>query len=204
MSQPNFLSRSISIGNQVTVKNRIFKSAMSEGLASKDNLPNENLFRLYETWAKGGAGIVVTGNVMIDSKALGEPRNVVLENADYLPLFEKWAQAGTKNGTHLWMQINHPGKQVFKGVVKEAVAPSAIPFDKKLQRFFPLCRALTMEEIQELIRRFAETAKLAKQAGFTGVQIHAAHGYLISQFLSPIHNQREDKWGGAVSNRFHF
>jgi 2,4-dienoyl-CoA reductase-like NADH-dependent reductase (Old Yellow Enzyme family) len=204
MSQVNYLSRSISIGNQAKVKNRVFKSAMSEGLASEKNLPSENLFRLYETWAKGGAGIVVTGNVMIDSKALGEPRNVVLENADHLPLFEKWAQAGTKNDTHLWMQINHPGKQVFKGVMKEAVAPSAIPFDKKLQRFFPLCRGLTTEEIKELIGRFAATAKLAKQAGFTGVQIHAAHGYLISQFLSPNHNQRDDEWGGSINNRFRF
>ncbi|WP_407270398.1 NADH:flavin oxidoreductase/NADH oxidase family protein [Radiobacillus sp. PE A8.2] len=188
----------------VTFKNRIVKSAMSEGMATSKYLPTDNLVRLYQTWANGGAGLVISGNVMVDTKALGEPRNVVLEDDDHLDLFKQWAEAGTKNNTHFWMQINHPGKQVLKGVVEEAVAPSAIPFEPGLQRFFPKCRALSSEEIKEIIQRFANTAMLAKTAGFTGVQIHAAHGYLISQFLSPRHNQREDEWGGPIENRFRF
>lgn len=188
----------------VSFKNRIVKSAMSEGLSTKDNLPTDKIIRLYEAWAKGGAGLVITGNVMVNNTALGEPKNIVLENDNNLDLFKKWAKAGTANDTHLWMQINHPGKQVIKGVTSEALAPSAIPFEPKFQRFFPECRALTQEEISELIHRFANTAILAKTAGFTGVQIHAAHGYLISQFLSPRHNQRDDKWGGTVENRFRF
>ncbi|PYZ95122.1 NADH oxidase [Salipaludibacillus keqinensis] len=204
MSDGRYLFQPYALNKHITVKNRIFKSAMSEGLASRNHLPTEQIVELYKVWAEGGAGIVVTGNVMIDRKALGEPRNVVLENGDHLNLFEDWAKAGTKNGTQLWMQINHPGKQVFKGVVKEAVAPSAIPFEPALQRFFPTCRALTSEEIKKIIEKFARTAQLAKEAGFTGVQIHAAHGYLISQFLSPHHNQRKDEWGGSVQNRFRF
>ncbi|MFC7322563.1 NADH:flavin oxidoreductase/NADH oxidase family protein [Halobacillus campisalis] len=189
---------------RTTLKNRIVKSAMSEGLAAKNHLPDISIFRLYEAWAKGGAGLVITGNVMVDRRALGEPRNVVLEDGEHLDSFKRWAEAGTQNDTHLWMQINHPGKQVIKGVAKEAVAPSAVNFDPKLQRFFPKSRALTQNEIKEIIDRFATTAKLAQRAGFTGVQIHAAHGYLISQFLSPRHNQRDDEWGGSIANRFKF
>ncbi|WP_280770949.1 NADH:flavin oxidoreductase/NADH oxidase family protein [Salipaludibacillus daqingensis] len=204
MSSTTLLSEPMELSNKVKIKNRIFKSAMSEGLSTKNHLPNDQLLRLYKAWAEGGAGLVVTGNVMVDRRALGEPRNVVLEDDNNLSLFKKWANAGTKNNTQLWMQINHPGKQVFKGVVKEAVAPSAVPFESKLQRFFPLCRALTVLEIREIINRFAQTALLAKRAGFTGVQIHAAHGYLISQFLSPIHNKRMDEWGGPIENRFRF
>ncbi|WP_100404346.1 NADH:flavin oxidoreductase/NADH oxidase family protein [Bacillus solitudinis] len=204
MNQISIAQSFVLKNKNIIFKNRIVKSAMSEGLASKRHLPTINLFRLYEEWAKGGAGLIITGNVMVDDKALGEPRNIVLENDKNLELFKKWAEAGTKNSTHLWMQINHPGKQVLKGVVKEALAPSAIPFDSELQRFFPMCRALSHKEIKEIIQRFAKTAKLAKLAGFTGVQIHAAHGYLISQFLSPRHNQREDEWGGTVENRFRF
>ncbi|SDJ51228.1 NADH:flavin oxidoreductase/NADH oxidase family protein [Salimicrobium halophilum] len=186
------------------VKNRFMKSAMSEGMASEDHAPTEELIHLYERWAEGGAGLVVTGNVMITGDALGEPGNVVLEDASDLHLFRKWAKAGKKNGNEFWMQINHPGKQVVRGLVKEGHAPSAIPFSPDLQRFFAPPRALTTAGIHEVIRRFKRTALLAKEAGFTGVQIHAAHGYLISQFLSPRHNQRTDEWGGPIENRARF
>lgn len=182
--------------NGVEIKNRFFKAAMSEGMSDKLNRPTKKLVRLYKTWAESEAGIVVTGNVMVDKRALGEPRNVVVENEKDLDLLKSWANAGTKNGTHLWMQINHPGKQVFKGIVKEAVAPSKVEFDPKLQRYFPVARELQEKEIIDIIQRFANTAKIAKKAGFTGVQLHGAHGYLISQFLSPRHNKRTDQWGG--------
>ncbi|RCW63925.1 NADH:flavin oxidoreductase/NADH oxidase family protein [Saliterribacillus persicus] len=204
MTQPSISASYMLKNKNINFKNRIVKSAMSEGMASENYLPTDNIIRLYKTWADGGVGLLITGNVMIDRKALGEPRNIVLEDSEDIDLFKKWAEAGTSNNTHFFMQINHPGKQVLKGVVKEAVAPSAIPFKSDLQRFFPKCRALSCEEIEEIIQRFASTAELAKVAGFTGVQIHAAHGYLISQFLSPRHNQRKDKWGGTIENRFRF
>ncbi|MCM3616024.1 NADH:flavin oxidoreductase/NADH oxidase family protein [Sutcliffiella horikoshii] len=190
--------------NGSEIKNRFFKAAMSEGMADKHNRPTGKLVRLYETWAESEAGIVVTGNVMVDKRALGEPRNVVVENEKDLELLKSWANAGTKNKTHLWMQINHPGKQVFKGIVKEAVAPSKVEFDPKLQRYFPVARELQEEEIIDIIQRFANTAKIAKKAGFTGIQLHGAHGYLISQFLSPRHNKRTDQWGGSLENRMRF
>ncbi|AOM82971.1 NADH:flavin oxidoreductase/NADH oxidase family protein [Salisediminibacterium beveridgei] len=198
------LEKGLALNTHVTSKNRWFKSAMSESLGTPEHYPSEHLIHLYQVWAEGGAGIVVTGNVMVDRTALGEPGNVVLDSEKYLNQFEKWAQAGTRNETLLFMQLNHPGKQVIKGVASEAVAPSAVPYAPSFQRFFPPCRALTRKEIHRIISQFANAASLAQKSGFSGVQLHAAHGYLISQFLSPVHNRRYDHYGGTVENRFRF
>ena len=205
MSSPaKILGHPFKLNDRVTIKNRFFKSAMSEGLGDINNSPTEMLPRLYETWAKGGAGLLVTGNVMIDRQALGEPRNVVIEDESNLELLKRWAAAGTKNGTHLWMQINHPGKQIPKMLNKQPVAPSAVPLGYGLESFFAVPRALNGEEIENLIDRYGITAGIAKKAGFSGVQIHGAHGYLVSQFLSSHHNQRQDEWGGSLENRMRF
>ncbi|WMT38964.1 NADH:flavin oxidoreductase/NADH oxidase family protein [Paenibacillus sp. D2_2] len=204
MTQDNILANSLQLPNGATIKNRFYKAAMSENFASKDHKPTQSLITLYETWANGGAGLVVTGNVMIDRKALGEPGNVVVEDETNLDMLKKWATAGTKNGTHLWMQLNHPGKQSPKTVSIQPLAPSAIPLTGNLKNLFNQPRALTESEIKDIITRFGTAAKIAKKAGFTGVQIHAAHGYLINQFLSPYHNQRTDQWGGSIENRMRF
>jgi 2,4-dienoyl-CoA reductase-like NADH-dependent reductase (Old Yellow Enzyme family) len=102
------------------------------------------------------------------------------------------------------VQLSHPGKQCPKGLNKETVAPSAIGFGADLAPLFGVPRALTESEILNIIRRFGESARIAKKAGFDGVQLHGAHGYLISQFLSPLHNQRTDQWGGSLENRVRF
>ncbi|MDM5453901.1 NADH:flavin oxidoreductase/NADH oxidase family protein [Peribacillus simplex] len=198
------LANSLQLPNGVNIKNRFFKSAMSETLATADNNPTQPLITLYETWANGGAGLLVTGNVMIDRQALGEPGNVVIEDERDLDKLKKWAKAGTQNGTHLWTQLNHPGKQSPKTISKEPVAPSAVPLSGDVKDFFNKPRALTTPEIKDLIIRFGNAAKISKNAGFTGVQIHAAHGYLVNQFLSPYHNQRTDEWGGSLTNRMRF
>ena len=138
---------------------------------------------------------------MIDQRALGEPNNVVVEDERDFDLLKAWAKAGTQNNTQLWMQINHPGKQVPKGLNHESVAPSAIPFGKQMASFFATPRELTQAEIEDIIQRFARTAFIAKKAGFSGVQIHGAHGYLLNQFLSPISNKRTDQYGGSRDNR---
>lgn len=200
----NALNQTLTLSSYATSKNRWFKSAMSEAMATSNHSPTDDLINLYRIWAKGGSGIVVTGNVMVDPHALGEPKNVVLTKDSHLVWFEEWARAGTADNTLLLMQLNHPGKQVLKGVVNEAVAPSAIPFPPEFQKFFPPCRALTKREIWQITDQFAQSAKLAQKAGFSGVQIHAAHGYLISQFLSPLHNKRHDEYGGTIQNRFRF
>ncbi|WP_456274960.1 NADH:flavin oxidoreductase/NADH oxidase family protein [Bacillus sp. AK031] len=177
---------------------------MSEALGTKDNDSSPALVTLYNTWADGGTGLVVTGNVMVDRNALGESGNVVIEDERDLEMLSQWAKAGTRNGTHLWMQLNHPGKQSPRTLSKKPVAPSALPLSGNLKKFFNEPRALTVKEIQELINRFGNAAKIAQKACFTGVQIHGAHGYLISQFLSPYHNRRSDKWGGSLENRMRF
>jgi len=187
-----------------SIKNRLCKSAMSENFASPDYGPNKRFQWLYEAWAMGGVGLSITGNVMVDGTALGEPNNVVIDGERHLDRLAAWAKAGTVEKTHLWVQLNHPGKQIPKTLARTPVAPSAIGFSGDLARFFNPPRALETVEIEAIIEKFAASAKTVQKAGFTGVQIHGAHGYLVSQFLSPRHNQRDDKWGGSLENRLRF
>ena len=188
--------------NGKTAKNRIFKSAMEEQFSQNDQ-PSEKLVRLYDTWAKGGAGVWITGNVMVAESGKGSINDVVISDDRSLEMLKKWAKAGTQNDTLLIMQINHAGKQSPAVVNKTPLAPSAVPL-VGMDGFINLPRELSADEINELIHQFVQTAKIAEQAGFSGVQIHAAHGYLISQFLSPHHNRRQDQWGGSLENRMRF
>jgi 2,4-dienoyl-CoA reductase-like NADH-dependent reductase (Old Yellow Enzyme family) len=198
------LGTPFSLTPTVTLKSRFLKSAMSEQLGRRDHSPGPELATLYRTWAEGGTGLLVTGNVMIDSRYLGEPANVVLEDDRHLDRFQEWAAAGALDGTQIWMQLNHPGKQIPSFLCAEPVAPSAVPLGSGLERMFKPPRELTGAEIEEIVQRFATSADLARQAGFGGVQIHGAHGYLVSQFLSPLHNRREDEWGGDPQRRMRF
>ena len=188
--------------NGKTAKNRFFKSAMEEQLA-KHNQPTQTLVRLYDTWAKGGIGISVTGNVMVADNGKGSINDVVLSDERSMDTLKAWAKAGTQNNTLLIMQINHAGKQSPKVINPVPVAPSAVAL-KGMDGFINPPRALADNEIETIIQQFIQTAKIAEQAGFSGVQIHGAHGYLVSQFLSPHHNQRTDKWGGSLENRMRF
>ncbi|NRA69539.1 MAG: NADH:flavin oxidoreductase/NADH oxidase family protein [Gammaproteobacteria bacterium] len=186
------------------IKNRLFKSAMSEQLGDKQHNPTLGLVTLYQRWAEGGIGLSITGNIMIDRTALGEPKNVVLDQLSDLTNFKAWAQAGLTNGSQIWAQLNHPGKQIPNFICKQPVSPSAIALSRGLEKGFNKPRALAEFEIEVIIDKFAFSAQLAKQVGFSGVQIHGAHGYLVSQFLSPRHNQRTDQWGGCLENRMRF
>ncbi|WP_434321789.1 NADH:flavin oxidoreductase/NADH oxidase family protein [Haemophilus influenzae] len=188
--------------NGKTAKNRIFKSAMEEQLAQHDQ-PSEKLIRLYDTWAKGGAGVLVTGNVMVAESGKGSIKDVVISDDRSLEMLKKWAKAGMQNDTLLIMQINHAGKQAPAVVNKTPLAPSAVPL-VGMDGFINPPRELSANEINRLIQLFVQTSEIAEQAGFSGVQIHAAHGYLISQFLSPHHNRRQDQWGGSLENRMRF
>lgn len=188
--------------NGTQIPNRIAKAAMEENLAALDQGPSAELLRLYQAWAEGGAGLLLTGNVMIDRRAMTGPGGVVLEDDRLLQRFRDWARIGRAQGAQFWMQLNHPGRQMQANLGQPTVAPSAVALELgSFSKMFPLPRPLSDEEIGELIQRFARSAALAEQAGFTGVQIHAAHGYLLSQFLSPLSNQRTDSWGGPIENR---
>ena len=201
---PATLDQPLRLPCGATLRNRVLKSAMSEALGTLDNRVTPELVTLYGRWARGGLGLCITGNVMVDRRALGEPGNIVLEDDRDAPLLADWARAGSAQGTPLWMQLNHPGKQAPRGLNADSVAPSAVPFRPELARVFGTPRALTEAEIEDILNRFATAAGLAQAAGFSGVQLHAAHGYLVSQFLSPHHNQREDGWGGDAVRRRRF
>jgi 2,4-dienoyl-CoA reductase-like NADH-dependent reductase (Old Yellow Enzyme family) len=205
LSPQAVLAQAFTLPNGTVLRNRLFKSAMSEALAQRDGSPTPELVKLYQAWAEGGIGLCITGNVMIDKGAVGEPGNVIIEGDEHLAALRTWAQAATRGGAACWVQLNHPGKQAPKGLNKAGnVAPSAIPFRKDMQAFFPTPRALSGAEVEGLVQRFATAARVVKQAGFSGVQIHGAHGYLVSQFLSPHHNQRDDEWGGSAEKRRRF
>ncbi len=200
----NLLATPITLPNGDILHNRLAKAAMSETLATYDNHATTELVTLYRRWAASGPGLIITGNVMVDRRAIGEPRNVVIEDESDLPILRQWAGAATSQGVAIWAQLNHPGKQATKGLNAETIAPSAVPFRKDMEGLFATPREATGAEIEEIIRRFGRTAAICKQAGFSGVQIHGAHGYLVSQFLSPHHNHRTDAWGGTADKRRRF
>ncbi|QLJ02755.1 NADH:flavin oxidoreductase/NADH oxidase family protein [Streptomyces sp. NEAU-sy36] len=184
------------------LKNRIAKAAMEENMAGDGQLPGKELIGLYRRWAKGGTGLLITGNVMIHAEALTDPAGVVLDEAAPLEPFIEWAKAGKSGGGAIWMQINHPGRQIGSDMPGVVWGPSAVAVDlgKHSSRFGKPV-AMTPEQIHATVTRYAVTAQRAEQAGFDGVEIHAAHGYLLSQFLSPLVNKRTDQWGGSLENR---
>ena len=196
------LSTPLALPNGAVIPNRVAKAAMEENMADAGQVPGPAIRALYSAWARGGAGLILTGNVMIDGRAMTGPGGIVLERDTPREPFAAWASAARAHGAQVWMQINHPGRQVFAAMKGEAWAPSAVALDiGKHSSLFAQPRAMTEADIAEVVTRFADTARAAEESGFTGVQIHAAHGYLISQFLSPLANRRTDAWGGSLANR---
>lgn len=184
------------------LKNRLVKAAMEENLANRELLPDNRIFNLYDSWAKGGVGLIITGNVMVDHLAMTGPGGIALEKDTNLQPFKHLATIAKQNGTKIWMQINHPGRQVFKKMGGKVLSPSDVALNMgKHSGLFAQPKAMTVEEIEDVIERFTVTASRAKEAGFDGVEIHAAHGYLLAQFLSPLTNKRTDSWGGSLENR---
>ena len=185
------------------IPNRLVKAAMTEGLATMAGIPTPELERLYGQWSDGGAGVLISGNVQIDSQHLEQPGNVIIdgEPGDGLkPALASWAGAATRGGNHFWAQISHAGRQTPKTVNPNPKAPSAVPLEIPGGQFGEPVELAELE-IRDIIRRFGIAAKACKDAGFTGVQIHSAHGYLLSEFLSPKANQRTDRYGGELRNR---
>lgn len=192
------LNESINLPCGAVIKNRLVKAAMTERL-SYDGLPNERHVKLYEHWADTDAGLLITGNVLIDHRHLESAGNIVVDSNTKPDQLLKWTKAAQKNGSHIWAQISHSGRQTNRFVNSRPKAPSKVQLKK--MRLFAEPVALIESEIHQIIDGFVNAAAVCKQGGFTGVQIHAAHGYLISQFLSPITNKRTDQWGGSIENR---
>lgn len=189
--------------------NRLAKGAMTEGVADELLRATPRHERLYRTWSEGGAGLLLTGNVQVERRVLERPGNVAIDvseprtvSAEARERLARWARAGTVAGNQLWMQVSHGGRQSPWYVTRKPLAPSAVRLD--LLGAYAPPRALTEAEIVELIGRFSQAAVIARDTGFTGVQVHGAHGYLISSFLSPVTNRRDDAWGGTLANRARF
>jgi 2,4-dienoyl-CoA reductase-like NADH-dependent reductase (Old Yellow Enzyme family) len=197
------LTDSLQLGRGPTIANRLVRASLSEALGDREGRPTPALLGLYGRWAvERGHGLILTGNVMVDGRHLGEPGNVVVQDERDLACLRAWADVARGGGALVWMQINHAGRQALPHLTgNRTVAPSAVrpPIPGAVTP-----RALLEDEIWDIVRRFANTARIARLAGFDGVQLHGAHGYLISQFLSPLANRRDDAWGGDAQRRMRF
>ncbi|MEO0899792.1 MAG: NADH:flavin oxidoreductase/NADH oxidase family protein [Bacteroidota bacterium] len=181
------------------LKNRLAKAAMTERIGDKAFNPTDDHVRLYKRWADTGTGLLITGNAMITRKYVESAGNVVLDEDSDMNALTDWVDAGKSQGNHLWVQINHAGRQTSILNSFRPLAPSEVKLNKL--GLFGKPKAMTEAQIHEVINDFATSARVAKQVGFTGIQIHSAHGYLLSQFLSPHTNLRTDQWGGSLENR---
>ena len=190
----NLINESFTLPCGQILKNRVCKAAMTERIANGDNLANQGHINLYDMWADGDIGILLTGNVQVDRRNLEGPANVVIDKNNYknqLSTLKEWSAAGTKNNTQLWMQISHAGRQTPGEINSSPMAPSNIRL-KIPGKNYGTPVPMTEEDILDVIEKFVFTAKIARETGFTGVQFHSAHGYLLSEFLSPDINNRND------------
>ena len=197
------LRQPLRLSSGLVLPNRLVKAATSERLAGPDGAPSEGLARLYERWGAGGAGMLLSGNVVVDRGGLEARGNVVVTDERHLAELRGWASRAQAGGAKLVMQLSHAGRQSPRKVNRDPVAPSVVPM-KGMAGVMARPRALDDGEIVAIVERFARSAAVARTAGFAGVQLHAAHGYLISQFLSPHTNRRTDRWGGSLDNRMRF
>lgn len=200
------LARPLALPCGVTLPNRISKAAMSEGMADVDNHSTPRLETLYRRWAVSGAGLLFTGNIQVDADHLERPLNIVIHDEGGREQLARLAAAGTSGGAHVWAQLSHTGRQVDAAINPAPLTPSVVELDVIRGAGFNFAkpRAMTEAEIARAIDQFGFAARQVCDAGFTGVTLHAAHGYLISQFLSPLTNKREDGWGGSLKNRARF
>ena len=199
----DLLAAPLTLPNGTILRNRFAKAAMSETLGTRERTPSKRLLSLYERWARSGAALLISGNVMVDPSALGESGNIVVADGRHQSMLARWAAVTQAHGAQAWLQLNHPGRQAPRFLNRHTVAPSAVPL-RGMAGAFATPRALGDSEIERIVQRFATTASVAVASGFAGVQIHGAHGYLVSQFLSPLTNTRTDRWGGPLENRMRF
>ena len=184
----------------LTLPNRLVRSATAERMADADGRPTPQLSTLYEELARGGVGLIITGHMYVDPSGKAHPEMTGIYSDDLIPSLSKLADAVHREGSHAFVQINHGGMQCSRETVSETIAPSAIdvPFLEQP------AREVTFDEIEFLIQAYAQAARRAQEAGFDGIQVHSAHGYLIGQFLSPFVNRRTDAWGGDLKGRTRF
>ena len=192
-SNPLF-SRSLELPCGAVLKNRLVKSAMSDSLADGEGNPTQTQIRLYERWAEGGVALSIIGEVQADPRFPEKPGNLVLGKHSNLEMLRQLTARASKNGAHIWPQIGHAGA-LSHASISHPTGPSALEIGSFQ------CAGMSITEIKQLPETYANAALLAKEVGFTGIQIHAGHGFLLSQFLSPLFNRRNDQYGGSIEAR---
>ncbi|GAW11280.1 hypothetical protein ANO14919_006230 [Xylariales sp. No.14919] len=211
------LSKPLTLKCGLKLPNRLVKAAMAENMADKNSLPDQKFHTVYGEWARGGWGMVLTGNVHVDAAYLGDARGTAVDPSVETQLkhaWEEWARVCNRHGTPTIVQLNHAGRQSpigagKRGLCTKSLAPSPIPLDlgggllakALVPLIFGTPREMTLRDINKVVQQFTYAARQAVNAGFQGVEIHAAHGYLLSQFLSAKANQRTDDYGGSAGNR---
>ena len=199
----NTINAALTLPSGVEIPNRLVKAAMTERLANARNEVTERHLRLYKAWGDGGIGLQITGNVQVDRHNLEAAGNVAIDGEPsqaHAAMLARWAEAAKAGGGKVVMQLSHAGRQTMKMVNPHPDAPSAVKVDLPGGQF-GTPKAMSADKIKQVIEKFAIATRAARTAGFDGVQIHAAHGYLMSQFLTPLVNQRNDEWGGSLENR---
>jgi 2,4-dienoyl-CoA reductase-like NADH-dependent reductase (Old Yellow Enzyme family) len=191
------LSKTVRLNCGLVLQNRIAKAATTEHFADSDGNPTSDHYRLYSRWAVGGAGLLITGNACIDEAQLEGPGNVFISNRTRPQAFEDWVKAARTWNTPMLLQLVHPGALALG---PEPVSPSGV-WIERMRGHFARPRALQAKEIRTIIAKFAHAAEFARETGFAGIEIHAAHGFLLSQFLSPRTNLRTDEWGRTPLGR---
>lgn len=194
--RPNdVLGRPLELPCGVSLKNRLIKSAMSDSLGDGEGNPTEAQSRLYERWAEGGAALSLIGEVQTTPHYPEKPGNLILVPDADMQALQVLAKRGSSNGANIWPQLGHAGA-LSHLPISEPKGPSALDVEGLK------CEEMSLGEIHELPATYARAAKLAQDSGFGGVQIHAGHGFLFSQFLSPLFNHRTDAYGGPIKGRF--
>lgn len=194
-SPNDVLGRPLELPCGVRLKNRLIKSAMSDSLGNGEGNPTAAQMRLYERWAEGGAALSLIGEVQVTPLYPEKPGNLALVSDANMQALQVLAKRGSSNGAHIWPQLGHAGA-LSHLPISQPKGPSGLDFEG-LQ-----CEEMSLDDIHELPATYAKAAKLAQDSGFGGVQIHAGHGFLFSQFLSPLFNHRTDAYGVSVKGRF--
>lgn len=197
-----------------TAKNRFLKAAMTERLSSWDaknlqarGIPSKNLVNVYKRWGEGEFGMILSGNIMIEYDQLEAPGNAIIPldaafSGERFEAFKDMATAGKAHGSLMVGQVSHPGRQTPEQVQPNPVSASDVQLQGTIMgQTFAKPHAATQEEIDRIIEEFAHAAEFLHKAGWDGIQVHGAHGYLPAQFLSPSTNLRTDQYGGSLENR---
>ncbi|CAP92689.1 hypothetical protein E8E15_000495 [Penicillium rubens] len=199
--------------SQRKASNRFLKAALTERMASWSpadlsarGIPSQNLINLYRRWGEGQFGLILTGNIMIAYDQLESPGNMIIDlenplSGERFEAFKQLATAAKKHGSLIVGQVSHPGRQTFEKLQPNPVSASDVQLVMEKFGAFGKPHAATEEEIQDIIRRFVHVAVYLQKAGYDGIQLHSAHGYLLAQFLSQTTNKRTDKYGGSLANR---